>query len=55
MAEFEMDDVDLDLDLSNEEDTQEEAWEQLSKAEMKIYKADLGVEGMFRYIGFSEQ
>ena len=23
--------------------------------EMKIYKADLGVEGMFRYIGFSEQ
>jgi hypothetical protein len=22
---------------------------------LKIYKADLGVEGMFRYVGFSEQ
>lgn len=24
-------------------------------SDMQIYKADLGVEGMFRYIGFSEQ
>ena len=28
---------------------------QANYPEMKIYKADLGVEGMFRYIGFSEQ
>ena len=28
---------------------------QANYLEMKIYKADLGVEGMFRYIGFSEQ
>lgn len=28
---------------------------QANYPEMKIYKADLGVEGMFRYVGFSEQ